>query len=130
MSVKVKLIDGQHQYFMGIMNEFYGVLNEASPLEATLHHMLDELIGYAKFHFSTEEKYFDLYDFELKDEHNALHRAYEKKVDEFKKSFEDGGGVDIASDLLDFLEQWWVNHINVEDKKYSQCFNEHGLDGA
>lgn len=130
MSVKVKLIDEQHQYFMGIMNEFYGVLNEAAPLEETMRHIIGELVGYAIFHFSTEEKYFDLYDYELKDEHVALHRAYKDKIDELQAAFENGGGAGVASDLLNFMEQWWANHVSVEDKKYSKCFNEHGLNGA
>lgn len=30
-------------------------------------------------------------------------------------------------ELLDLLEDWLVDHLAVMDKKYTACFNEHGL---
>jgi hemerythrin len=47
-------------------------------------------------------------------------------VAEFNQRFKIEGGA-IVKDLLDFLEDWLVDHLNGQDKKYTECFNKNGL---
>lgn len=122
-SVHVKLIDEQHKNLFRILNELTDILG-TEKLSERLPILLDELNEYAKYHFDTEEKYFKEFNFDESDDHINQHRYYIKKIKELttdpnllKKSF----------DLVDFLEDWWINHINLSDKKYSDCFNKNGL---
>ena len=34
---------------------------------------------------------------------------------------------EIINETLEFLKQWFVNHIQETDKEYINCFNENGL---
>ena len=38
------------------------------------------------------------------------------------------GDYHIASEILEYLKQWLVNHIQITDKKYVECFKENGLE--
>ena len=74
----------------------------------------------------TEEKYFILFNYELKDEHTRLHLQLKEQLMGLMKEYEIKGR-DMLPALLDFLEDWLVVHLNDEDKKYVKCFKEHGL---
>jgi hemerythrin len=126
-SVGVKLIDDQHKVFVGILNELYES-SASDKVKESLTHIMDELVSYAGYHFATEEKYFDEFHYEGKEEHVGLHKNLAAKVYQFKKRMEGGeNNQEIIWELVDFLEDWLVDHLNTADKKYTKCFNEHGL---
>lgn len=125
-SVGVKEIDLQHQRMFSIINDLYDAMVVFKAHEG-IDQVIEKLVEYADFHFKTEEKYFDNFNYEEKESHKAIHQAY---VDEVKKLMEKrkgGVGVELSYDIFDFLQKWWVGHINFEDKKYTECFNSHGL---
>ena len=35
--------------------------------------------------------------------------------------------IEISFELIDFLEDWWIYHLQNQDQKYVKCFKEHGL---
>ncbi len=121
LSVHVKEIDEQHQTFLGILNSLY---NDHSILE--IKDILFQLESYAIFHFSTEEGYFDKFNYELSIEHKDKHKQLLAKVKEFNYRFivEEKA---LLPELLSFLEDWLVDHLSTQDKKYSKCFNDNGL---
>jgi hemerythrin len=125
LSVNVEEIDKQHQAFLGILNSLYTVLNSSSA-NAEIRAILQQLKSYKEFHFATEEKYFAMFNYELAEQHKEEHRKLSAKIEEFIKRFEVEGDK-VLIDLVDFLEDWLVDHLGNQDKKYSQCFNEHGL---
>jgi len=125
MSVGVEEIDNQHKYFIGIISDFYSALNERK-IQTELGVILDKLIDYAVLHFNTEEKYFDKFNYEFKDEHKAIHQKVKQQLLDFKENF-NKSGVDIVPDFMDFLTNWLVDHMESEDQKYVKCFHEHGL---
>lgn len=124
-SVGVKEIDAQHQTFVGIMNKVYDALTEPAPAKriATL---LVELQKYGEFHFATEEKYFKKFKYPETEEHTKVHKELLKKIDEFMNNKDDDIMV-LGFNLLDFLEDWLINHLDAMDKRYTKWFNEHGL---
>ena len=131
-SVGVEEIDSQHKKIIGFINNLDQNLGR-SDLAQIQKNMLREMTDYARYHFGTEEKYFDLFNYEHSAEHKKGHDAYEDKVEEFEKrlsSLDSGNAnerVSFTLDLMGFLEDWWVGHILHEDKQYSACFKEHGL---
>jgi hemerythrin-like metal-binding protein len=124
-SFGIKEIDAQHQSFVGILDRLYDSILANSPRE-DLGQILKALIAYAVEHFATEEKYFDQFNYEGALEHKAKHQELKDKVLDFQNKFNEKQA-DISVELIDFLEDWLVNHLLAVDKKYVDCFHEHGL---
>jgi len=124
-SVNVKEIDEQHKTFIGILNKIYDLVYQRID-QAELKKILDELVAYAEKHFQTEEGYFDKFNYEHSEEHKKEHLKLKTQIGDFYKKLE-AGEVEISVELLDFLENWLVDHLDIQDKKYIKCFNEHGL---
>ncbi|MEI7620797.1 MAG: bacteriohemerythrin, partial [Candidatus Falkowbacteria bacterium] len=109
-------IDKQHEYFVGILDELYdAILNNSDRVK--LRGLLGSLINYASLHFATEEKYFDEFSYDGAAEHKLKHKELTEKVLDFQKKFEENK-VDISTDLIDFLEDWLVDHLLNLDRKY------------
>jgi hemerythrin-like metal-binding protein len=125
-SVGVKELDAHHQEIFTHLNSLYTSISKFDPKD-TSKDILQKLTAYAKYHFAAEEKYFAKFNYENTDLHNAQHRQYENKMNQFITDIETKPEFDFSYDLLDFLEDWWLGHINNEDKKYTHCFNSHGL---
>ena len=124
-SVGVKEIDNQHKRFIEIMNSLYAAVYNGESGEK-LAEVLLNLADYKENHFATEEKYFDLYQYENAVEHKAEHQKLREKVAAFYKKFQEGD-VDVAGDLMEFLENWLVDHLINQDQKYIECFKKNGL---
>lgn len=125
-SVGVKEIDLQHQKMFAIINDLYDRMVTFKAHE-DIDAILDKLVEYADFHFKTEEGYFEKFDYEGKEAHEVIHQAYVDEVKKLIKKRKEGVGVELSYDIFDFLQKWWVGHINFEDKKYTHCFHIHGL---
>lgn len=124
-SVGVKELDDQHKKLFEIINRLFDAM-QASKDITELNAILADMDDYAHYHFATEEKYFDQFNFEDKEAHTAQHRAFDEKAENFIKKNALGDST-LSFDVLDFLEDWWLGHINNVDKQYTKCFNEHGL---
>lgn len=126
-SVNIKLIDDQHKHFLGIMDEVYDAFSAINSA-TIMGHVIEELVEYTNIHFSTEEKYFDEFNCDNieKEAHKMRHREFTEKVLELKGKYE-GGQTDLVAETIDMLENWLIQHIMTYDKKYTACFNEHGL---
>ncbi|MFA5034438.1 MAG: bacteriohemerythrin [Candidatus Margulisiibacteriota bacterium] len=124
MSVGVREIDEQHQYFLGMLNDLY----QSYLFHKTINlgEAIKKLVDYANLHFSTEEKYFDLFQFEGAAEHKRVHRELLAKVGVLVARYEKGEA-DIVGQMVEFLENWLTDHLIIMDKQYTRCFNEHGL---
>ena|SRR3972149_9404054 len=120
-SVNVKEIDDQHKKIFEIINRLYHVHKNID--KGDLEEILNELENYAKYHFSTEEKYFNKFSYSDKENHIKTHEWYIQKIAEFKKRNINT----IMNDLLKFLRDWWLGHVQAVDIKYSDFFNQHGL---
>ena len=125
MSVGVKEIDDQHKQFIQIMADFYTAFGE-NKAQLEMESILNRLIEYAILHFETEEKYFDKFNYEFKDEHKKEHAELEEKVLVFQERFQKEG-TGIVAEFMDFLIDWLVNHLEAQDQKYVKCFHDNGL---
>jgi hemerythrin len=119
-------IDVQHKEFVSIINDLDDAINIGSE-DVVLGDILHELFGYASFHFATEEKYFDKFDYELADEHKKQHEAIRNSITTFLATYE----MDVkknSRDLLEFLKKWFMEHTQGHDRKYVECFHDNGLE--
>jgi len=124
-SLGIDVIDNQHRQFLELMDQAYEAFYKKESKEE-ISVLLGNLKDYTYMHFGTEEKYFDLFNYELKSMHIEYHTKLKEQLADLMKDFE-VKGLDTVPALVDFLENWLVVHLEHEDKKYVHCFKEHGL---
>lgn len=124
-SVGVEMFDEQHKVFFRIVNDLYEAITTGKEKDI-LDEIFRQLIHYTEFHFESEEHYFDEFHYEDTVEHKKAHVELCRQIAELKEKKE-RQDLDNPYELLDFLENWLVDHIMGMDKKYGPCFKEHGL---
>lgn len=124
-SVGVKVFDVHHKKLFSYINELSELIKK-NEVDEKFGIILKRFIEYGNFHLKTEEEMFEKYNYSDKDSHREAHDTYRKKVLSFNEKV-GGDNEKIAKELLDYLEVWWVSHVNEVDKQYSSFFNQHGL---
>jgi len=124
LSVNVAEIDEQHKKLIGMINVFYDNIRDKK--EDALGTLLNSLIDYTKYHFSTEEQYMDKFNYQNTDSHKKAHRLFTEKVLDVKKRF-DSGQIVLTFEITNYLKDWIVDHVMRTDKRYARCFNDNGL---
>ena len=123
--VHVEEINKQHKYLIDIINRIHSAINEGR-INRELEMFLEDVLKYAIFHFRTEERYFDLFQYEFSGKHKEEHENMRKKIANFHIQYLEKG-VEIIGEFTEFLEDWLIEHIGTHDKQYTRCFNKHGL---
>ena len=124
-SVGISLIDEEHKKLIGILNKAIFAKEHNSNTEETKE-VLGEMLEYSQKHFSTEEAYMIKFKFPEYQFHKNEHLDFTNKtIATFNKAIK--GDCDVANEILEFLKQWLVNHIQSIDRKYIDCFKKNGL---
>ncbi len=127
-SLGIEKIDSQHKKIVDIINRLFTMFSEHKLSdEAGLKAILQELTDYANYHFSTEEEYFGLFQYAKAAPHIEMHNSYRAKIEEFAKQYETEKNETIFFNLTNFLQDWWVWHINNTDRDYAPLFKEKGV---
>lgn len=123
-SVRVKLIDDQHRKLFADINTLIQMLDtrvELSELEA----VVDNLIDYIGYHFSTEEKLLAKHpDFVA---HHGKHQDFTNKTREIERQLLAAKPEETATSLYLFLGEWLQHHIQTEDRLYFDYLLRHNL---
>ena len=120
LNTGVAEIDDQHMILVHTLNEASEKLARDASAEV-LGQITQDLLSYALYHVETEEELMhDLgYRHESADaaaQHLEQHRAFSAKVVGIRENLK--AGILIApADLIGFLNDWLVNHIQHTDKK-------------
>jgi methyl-accepting chemotaxis protein len=125
LSVNIKQIDDQHKKLVGMVNELHKAMKLKKSTN-TIGSILDRLIDYTATHFATEEKLFAQYKYPEEKAHVEIHRKLVAQVLDIQKKFKAGEAM-VSMELMSFLKDWLVNHIQGTDKKYSSFLREHGV---
>ncbi len=124
-SFGISIIDEAHKGLFGIINKAIHA-KEQSDKEKELHEVLDEMTIYALEHFKTEEAYMREFNYPEYQDHSEEHNDFFNKTlayfDEVVK-----GDYHVLNELIEYLKQWIVHHIQVTDRKYINCFKRNGL---
>jgi methyl-accepting chemotaxis protein len=125
LSVNITQIDDQHKKLIGMINELHKAM-KLKKSNSAMGSILDRLADYTVTHFATEEKLFAQYGYPEEKAHVELHRKLVAQVVDIQKKFKSGNAM-ISMELMAFLKDWLVNHIQGTDKKYSSFLREHGV---
>ncbi len=124
-SVGVAEIDTQHRQLFDAINALLDAI-ETNSAEEKLKDIIDTILNYKKFHFETEEKYFKEFNYPEAEEHIRKHREFSDQIDALSQKYPKPN-IEFAFALIDFLEDWLIDHLQTMDQKYVACFKEHGL---
>ncbi len=124
-SVNVVEFDQQHKKLVEMINDLGEAMKQGKGKDV-LGKIINGLITYTETHFASEEKYFDQLNYPETATHKKEHKELAKKVADFEQGFEEGR-IHLSMEIMVFLKDWLVEHIQGTDKKYSSFFNEKGL---
>ena len=119
-SVNIPEIDIQHKKLFEMINNFHQSTvagNSTKPI-ATL---IAEMKKYALTHFATEERIMEEKGFPRLKNHKQRHKDFADKVQNLEEKLKEGKLI-LPSEIVKFLNEWIVNHIQFEDKSYSNYF--------
>ncbi len=125
-SVGISVIDEEHKKLIGILNKAI-FANEHTGNTVEILELLGDMIEYARKHFQTEEAYMLKFKFPEYQLHKNEHLDFTDKTIRNYHNFI-SGDYQIANEILEYLKQWLVNHIQVTDKKYIDYFKKNGLE--
>ena len=116
-SIGISIIDEEHKELIRIMNAAIVAKQHNSNIE-DISKLLKELTVYALNHFSTEESYMVEFNYPEFQYHKEEHHDFSSKTITYCSRVIEGD-YHIASEILEYLKQWLVNHIQITDKNMS-----------
>lgn len=123
--IGIKSIDDQHKVLFELINKLYTTYGK-SKSKTQLKQVLNDLLDYTIYHFGNEEDIFRRINYEGTDKHLVQHKKFIEKIHAFREEF-NAGDVSVALDVVQFLQEWLVTHIQRTDKAYVQTFKQHGI---
>ncbi len=116
-SIHMDEIDRQHRRLVELINELHAGMKKGENRES-LGKTFDSLVEYTARHFGYEEKLFTQYGYPEYQAHKTAHEKLVEKVLDFKTRFENNEAF-VSMELMAFLKDWLVKHIQGTDKKYA-----------
>jgi len=121
-SVGIPLIDQQHRKLVTMINAM--ITNSAAKVYSeTVSDVLTEMTRYAQEHFATEEQLLSENGYPLLENHRQSHKEYRRKTVDLCTATTVGAEV-VPQVMLNYLYNWWQEHILQEDMKYKSFFAE------
>ena len=96
-----------------------------SPNE--LKEVLSHINRDAVRHFTTEESYMKIFKYPGYQYHKEEHHDFSEKAIAYCNRVIEGD-YHISNEIFEYLKEWLVNHIQITDKKYVECFRENGVE--
>ncbi len=124
-SVKVRHLDNEHKKLVDLINQFHDAMREGKAKES-MGKILNELISYTRYHFTNEEAMMAKIGYADLEEHKKVHAQLIQQVVDINEKFKKGSAV-VSIQLMNFLKDWLMKHIQGVDKKYSESFNSKGI---
>jgi hemerythrin len=126
MSVGIAAFDNEHKKLVGLLNELFDAVQSGKGKDA-LGKILDALIDYTKSHFANEERYLTQHAYPELAKHKKEHEDLAKQVLDVQKKYHAGATATLSMEVMNFLKNWLINHIQGTDKKYTPFLNAKGI---
>ncbi len=124
-NTNVEIIDNQHRKLVGLLNNLASAMSEGKG-NKVMGQTLKELIDYSVYHFEEEEKYFDQVDYPHAEIHRKEHRLFIEKMNQIKADME-VNKMGLSVELMRFLKDWLIDHINDTDQKLGGLLIKAGI---
>jgi len=121
LSLGIPEIDGQHKGLIDVINELWHAIVSRKDANYLLG-ILNKLEQYTFAHFTAEEAVMRVENYPRLRDHYDEHQKFIGHLKGTRAKIENGE--EIALELLHFLTDWLVKHIQVSDKDYSNFIAE------
>ena len=123
-SVGVDSMDREHQRLIDLINNLYAAMRSGRSKDA-IGTILNEVVDYTKTHFAHEERLMQDSGYPGYDEQKRCHEALIAQVKEILGKLNDGTA--LGQEVMTFLKNWLVNHIQGMDKRYGPVMIKKGI---
>lgn len=124
-TVHVGQFDAQHKKLFAIINELADAMRIGKG-EDVIREVVGQLAVYTRTHFLQEEVAMRQTGYPDLAAHQEQHNRLMADVEKYKTDLIEGRNPNLVA-ILNFLQNWLVQHIQKSDKKYSDHLNSHGL---
>ena len=107
-------LDDEHKRLLAIIDELHTAIHTGNQKEE-VQTVLDELTHYTMTHFDHEEHVMRGCGYPRFDAHKLMHDEMRRRTMELRTTPD----AIAAKDLLQFVKNWWVRHIQNQDKDYA-----------
>jgi hemerythrin len=126
LSVGVGMLDEDHKRLVAMVNELYEAM-QAGHGRDSLGRILDGLVRYTREHFAREEKLFAQTGYPATALHKQEHDALTRQVLEVQRKHAAGSATTLSLEVMQFLKNWLIKHIQGSDQKYRAHLNANGI---
>ena len=126
MSVGVASVDEQHKKLVGMLNDLFDGVQAGKAAEV-LGNVLDSLVAYTAAHFKYEEDHFAKTGYPAAAAHKKEHDDLNKQVQDVQAKYKAGVTGTLSLEVMNFLKNWLVNHIQGSDKAYGPHLTAKGV---
>ncbi|MDD2899866.1 MAG: bacteriohemerythrin, partial [Desulfuromonadaceae bacterium] len=124
-TVGVEKHDSAHKVLFKMINDLADAMQQKKSKDA-VGRVLTGLAEYTTNHFAEEERDFDRTNYPEVVQHKALHKKLLDQVTTLIGQFNAGEPL-IAQDVINFLNDWLINHIKGVDMRYGPHLNKNGI---
>jgi hemerythrin len=124
-STGVTQFDNEHKRLIAMINELHAAML-ASRSQEVVQEVLKKLVQYTQIHFRHEEEAFAKTGYPDARAHTAQHHKLTEQVMGFVASDRERNA-HLSIDVLKFLKQWLLEHIEKNDKAYGSYLNSKGI---
>lgn len=112
MSVNIDLIDRHHKELLSIVNNLADSIKDNSQKKDIIR-IINRLIDFTQYHFSTEEALFDRLNFNDIDVHKKEHTKFIKNIEDFREKINSVEFciLTIAQDMFAYIKDWFLVHV-------------------
>ncbi len=114
-SLKNAVLDTQHKKLFGILNRLYDDAMD-NVNESAYETAVGRLLFYTNYHFDTEEQIMGKCNHPFLYDHAQEHQSFTEKIGELKNNI-GHDSKEKTKVLIEFLVNWIVHHVVVEDHK-------------
>lgn len=125
LSVNIKEINEQHKKLIAMINDLNSAMGSGKGKDV-MGQILSGLVEYTKTHFKREEELMQKHQYPGYLSHKALHDALTKQVVDTMNKFQEGKAI-VTVEVMSFLKDWLVTHIQNTDRKYTAHLNGKGV---
>ena len=126
LSVNILSIDDQHKKLINMINQLQDAMSSGDS-RSVLGEIFDGLLKYCVEHFEYEKRLMTEHGYPGLADHLKEHDAFAQKVTDMHKQFVGSSNFMIGVDVMKFLTDWLVNHIQGVDKGYSDHLISKGV---
>ncbi|ERM92576.1 hemerythrin [Caldanaerobacter subterraneus subsp. yonseiensis KB-1] len=120
LSIGNETIDSQHKELIRKINDVLEACNRQQGKEKVVE-VMQFLKDYTVKHFKDEENLMKKYQYPMYEEHKKIHEDLVKKVEDLDERIKrEGVSLSVVMTVNKTLVDWFVNHINKEDKKVGE----------